>query len=108
MYKAPGFIQQMATTPVQSDKVCRIFSNLGNLIITAIELVGQKTVHFYRLLFQMQGIKNVLEDVKRKMLTHQTHYDFSHYEHLKTDLFHEIHQFLSISLNSHENIWLSP
>ena len=49
----------------------------------------------------MRGIKNVLEDVKWKMLTHQTFNDYSHYEHLKTDLLNEIHQCLSILLNSH-------
>ena len=36
MFKAPGFLQQMAATPVNSDKVCRIFSNLGSLIVTAL------------------------------------------------------------------------
>ena len=68
-----------------------------------IDTVGQKVVHFYRILHQIHGVKNVIDDVTLKISSssHQVYYDFTSYKHLKTDLTNEIYQFLSISINSH-------
>ena len=72
MFKSPSFIQLMSGVPVDSDKVCRIFANLGSLLLTALKLIGQKTIHYYKILFYLREVKMVYEEVKRKQLTHQT------------------------------------
>ena len=63
MYKPPNFITLMSGTPVDSDKVCNIFANLGSLLVIALELMDQKVNHYYRVLLYLREIKMVYKEV---------------------------------------------
>ena len=67
MFSGSDFLNQLESTRIPADKVCRIMNNIGHQIAAAIYTVGQKVVHYYRILHQIHGIKNVITDVAQKI-----------------------------------------
>ena len=59
MFSGTKFMNQLGATPIPTDKVTRIVNNIGHQIISAIDTIGQKVVHYFHILHQIQSIKNV-------------------------------------------------
>ena len=65
-YQSPDFGALLQKTPQMTDKVCRIYKNLAELIITALEVIGLKTTSWNRIHYFLKVIKGQNDEVKRK------------------------------------------
>ena len=99
----PGdFMDQVEATPFPGDKVTRVVNNIGHHIISVVEVIGQKAIHFFRILHNIRTIKNLKSEYECKVNgSYRIQFDFTSFQHTKTDLLHEVSEFLSITMNNH-------
>ena len=53
-----------AATANDSENLCRVFTNVGDLLMTALEVVGLKIINFHRILFYSKEIKQIYQEVR--------------------------------------------
>ena len=96
-------MEQVDATQFSGDKVTRVINNLGHQVLDAIDILSQKTISLFRILYHIKTIKNLKSEYERRVDsgTYRLQFDFTSFNHTKTELLHEVTQFLSIPLNSH-------
>ena len=94
------FMGQIEATSFQGDKVTRIVNNIAHQILSVVEVIGQKSIYFFRILHNIKTIKNLKSEYERRINT-GSQFDFTSFEHTKTDLIHEVSEFLKVTMNNH-------